>query len=204
MEYPTTNRLGKHQRQSSKRSRLPLPLPALNSGESSTGSLTENYAALNNPGVGDEVVRNASTRGPFLAPDAQYEVIAQQTRYTYYNSKSGEHVLEIPLSSLASLAYRNGANDQQMDMEIERTNDDDYFNDRQRLPEHCSSEGAVGSTAVEISPAPSVSSEPTSPISHSINVPQRCSNDSGPRDSTWQNEQGRTTQTPEGVCPVNV
>lgn len=76
------SRLGK--RQLSKRSRLPLPLPADN------GDIPcDNYAN------GDEP-RNA--RGPFLAPDAQYEVI-QQSHYSYYESKDDEELQEGPASS---------------------------------------------------------------------------------------------------------
>ncbi|XP_046610446.1 uncharacterized protein LOC124300406 [Neodiprion virginianus] len=60
-------RLGK--RQLSKRSRLPLPLPA-EGGD----TVSDSYANSDEP-------RNV--RGPFLAPDAQYEVI-QQGRYAYY------------------------------------------------------------------------------------------------------------------------
>ncbi|KAL0122473.1 hypothetical protein PUN28_007300 [Cardiocondyla obscurior] len=76
------SRLGK--RQLSKRSRLPLPLPADN------GDIPcDNYANS------DET---RSTRGPFLAPDAQYEVI-QQGRYSYYGSKDDEEMQEGPTSS---------------------------------------------------------------------------------------------------------
>ncbi|GAB1866947.1 hypothetical protein CAJAP_08026 [Camponotus japonicus] len=75
-------RLGK--RQLSKRSRLPLPLPTDN------GDIpVDNYANSDEP-------RNA--RGPFLAPDAQYEVI-QQGRYSYYASKDDEELQEGPASS---------------------------------------------------------------------------------------------------------
>ncbi|KAK2580397.1 hypothetical protein KPH14_006149 [Odynerus spinipes] len=70
-------RLGK--RQLSKRSRLPLPLP------SDGGDIpSDSYANSDEP-------RNA--RGPFLAPDAQYEVI-QQGRYSYYASKDDEELQE--------------------------------------------------------------------------------------------------------------
>ncbi|XP_014470119.1 PREDICTED: uncharacterized protein LOC106742045 [Dinoponera quadriceps] len=75
-------RLGK--RQLSKRSRLPLPLPADTSDIPS-----DNYANSDEP-------RNS--RGPFLAPDAQYEVI-QQGRYSYYASKDDEELQEGPASS---------------------------------------------------------------------------------------------------------
>ncbi|XP_025154078.1 uncharacterized protein LOC105192643 isoform X2 [Harpegnathos saltator] len=75
-------RLGK--RQLSKRSRLPLPLPADNGDIPS-----DNYANSDEP-------RNS--RGPFLAPDAQYEVI-QQGRYSYYASKDDEELQEGPASS---------------------------------------------------------------------------------------------------------
>ncbi|XP_076285176.1 uncharacterized protein LOC143211408 [Lasioglossum baleicum] len=75
-------RLGK--RQLSKRSRLPLPLP------SDSGDIpSDNYANSDEP-------RNA--RGPFLAPDAQYEVI-QQGRYSYYASKDDEQLQEGPATS---------------------------------------------------------------------------------------------------------
>ncbi|KAF7413414.1 hypothetical protein HZH68_001903 [Vespula germanica] len=70
-------RLGK--RQLSKRSRLPLPLP------SDGGDIpSDSYANSDEP-------RNA--RGPFLAPDAQYEVI-QQARYSYYSPKEDEELEE--------------------------------------------------------------------------------------------------------------
>ncbi|XP_012230949.1 uncharacterized protein [Linepithema humile] len=75
-------RLGK--RQLSKRSRMPLPLPT-DHGEIPS----DNYANSDEP-------RNA--RGPFLAPDAQYEVI-QQGRYSYYASKDDEELQEGPTSS---------------------------------------------------------------------------------------------------------
>ncbi|XP_053995464.1 uncharacterized protein LOC128885438 [Hylaeus anthracinus] len=75
-------RLGK--RQLSKRSRLPLPLP------SESGDIpSDNYANSDEP-------RNA--RGPFLAPDAQYEVI-QQGRYSYYPAKDDEQLQEGPATS---------------------------------------------------------------------------------------------------------
>ncbi|XP_011053730.1 PREDICTED: uncharacterized protein LOC105145680 isoform X2 [Acromyrmex echinatior] len=81
VDYLAT-RLGK--RQLSKRSRLPLPLPADN------GDIPcDNYANSDEP-------RNA--RGPFLAPDAQYEVI-QQGRYSYYGSKNDEEQEGPPSSS---------------------------------------------------------------------------------------------------------
>lgn len=182
---------------------MPLPLPALNS-EGSVASLTDNYAALNNPVGVDEVGRNSSTRGPFLAPDAQYEVIAQQTRYTYYNPKSGEHVLEIPLPSLASLAYRNSSKDQLDD--IGGPNAGDYHNDCQRVPEHCAVDGASSSTTVAPSPSPSDTSLPPTPVSHTPTATQRCTNDPGVgvvRDNAWQTDQSRS-QSGEGVCPVNV
>ncbi|XP_046837292.1 uncharacterized protein LOC124432394 [Vespa crabro] len=70
-------RLGK--RQLSKRSRLPLPLP------SDGGDIpSDSYANSDEP-------RNV--RGPFLAPDAQYEVI-QQARYSYYAPKEDEELEE--------------------------------------------------------------------------------------------------------------
>ncbi|EZA48543.1 hypothetical protein X777_13213 [Ooceraea biroi] len=75
-------RLGK--RQLSKRSRLPLPLPS-----ESADIPSDNYANSDEP-------RNV--RGPFLAPDAQYEVI-QQSRYSYYASKDDEELQEGPASS---------------------------------------------------------------------------------------------------------
>ncbi|XP_011644857.1 uncharacterized protein LOC105431996 [Pogonomyrmex barbatus] len=81
VDYLAT-RLGK--RQLSKRSRLPLPLPSDNSDIP-----CDNYANSDEP-------RNA--RGPFLAPDAQYEVI-QQGRYSYYGSKEDEELQEGPTSS---------------------------------------------------------------------------------------------------------
>ncbi|XP_076241179.1 uncharacterized protein LOC143183516 [Calliopsis andreniformis] len=75
-------RLGK--RQLSKRSRLPLPLP------SDTGDMpSDNYANSDEP---------RGARGPFLAPDAQYEVI-QQGRYSYYTSKDDEQLQEGPATS---------------------------------------------------------------------------------------------------------
>ncbi|XP_015428587.1 PREDICTED: uncharacterized protein LOC107185429 [Dufourea novaeangliae] len=75
-------RLGK--RQLSKRSRLPLPLP------SEGGDIpSDNYANSDEPRSG---------RGPFLAPDAQYEVI-QQGRYSYYASKDDEQLPEGPATS---------------------------------------------------------------------------------------------------------
>ncbi|XP_012349497.1 uncharacterized protein LOC100863156 [Apis florea] len=70
-------RLGK--RQLSKRSRMPLPLP------SDGGDIpSDNYANSDEP---------RSARGPFLAPDAQYEVI-QQGRYSYYAAKDDEQLQE--------------------------------------------------------------------------------------------------------------
>lgn len=70
-------RLGK--RQLSKRSRMPLPLP------SDGGDIpSDNYANSDEP---------RSARGPFLAPDAQYEVI-QQGRYSYYAAKDEEQLQE--------------------------------------------------------------------------------------------------------------
>jgi len=81
VDYLAT-RLGK--RQLSKRSRLPLPLPADNSDIP-----CDNYANSDEP---------RSARGPFLAPDAQYEVI-QQGRYSYYGSKNDEELQEGPPSS---------------------------------------------------------------------------------------------------------
>ncbi|XP_012054077.1 PREDICTED: uncharacterized protein LOC105617110 [Atta cephalotes] len=81
VDYLAT-RLGK--RQLSKRSRLPLPLPADN------GDIPcDNYANSDEP---------RSARGPFLAPDAQYEVI-QQGRYSYYGSKNDEEQEGPPSSS---------------------------------------------------------------------------------------------------------
>ncbi|XP_076649930.1 uncharacterized protein LOC143357372 [Halictus rubicundus] len=75
-------RLGK--RQLSKRSRLPLPLP------SDSGDIpSDNYANSDEP---------RTARGPFLAPDAQYEVI-QQGRYSYYASKDDEQLQEGPATS---------------------------------------------------------------------------------------------------------
>ncbi|XP_029050357.2 uncharacterized protein LOC114879532 isoform X1 [Osmia bicornis bicornis] len=75
-------RLGK--RQLSKRSRMPLPLP------SDSGDIpSDNYANNDEP---------RSARGPFLAPDAQYEVI-QQGRYSYYASKEDEQLQEGPATS---------------------------------------------------------------------------------------------------------
>ncbi|XP_060824050.1 uncharacterized protein LOC132911451 [Bombus pascuorum] len=75
-------RLGK--RQLSKRSRMPLPLP------SDGGDIpSDNYANSDEP---------RSARGPFLAPDAQYEVI-QQGRYSYYTSKDDEQLQEGPATS---------------------------------------------------------------------------------------------------------
>ncbi|KAK9302150.1 hypothetical protein QLX08_005753 [Tetragonisca angustula] len=75
-------RLGK--RQLSKRSRMPLPLPSDNGDIPS-----DNYANSDEP---------RSARGPFLAPDAQYEVI-QQGRYSYYTSKDDEQLQEGPATS---------------------------------------------------------------------------------------------------------
>ncbi|XP_017893511.1 uncharacterized protein LOC108633059 [Ceratina calcarata] len=75
-------RLGK--RQLSKRSRMPLPLPSDNGDIPS-----DSYANSDEP---------RSTRGPFLAPDAQYEVI-QQSRYSYYTSKDDEQLQEGPATS---------------------------------------------------------------------------------------------------------
>lgn len=63
---------------------MPLPLPADNGDIPS-----DNYANSDEP-------RNS--RGPFLAPDAQYEVI-QQGRYSYYASKDDEELQEGPASS---------------------------------------------------------------------------------------------------------
>lgn len=76
-------RLGK--RQLSKRSRMPLPLP------SDGGDIpSDNYANSDEP---------RSARGPYLAPDAQYEVI-QQGRYSYYAaSKDDEQLQEGPATS---------------------------------------------------------------------------------------------------------
>lgn len=48
------------------------------------------------PYANNDESRNA--RGPFLAPDAQYEVI-QQGRYSYYASKDDEELQEGPAGS---------------------------------------------------------------------------------------------------------
>ncbi|XP_066594793.1 uncharacterized protein [Prorops nasuta] len=83
VEY-LTNRVSK--RQLSKRSRLPLPLPK--EGVASVPS--DSYANGEEP---------RSARGPFLAPDAQYEVI-QQRQYAYYTPKeSAEELQEGPTTS---------------------------------------------------------------------------------------------------------
>lgn len=71
-------------RQLSKRSRLPLPLPADGADPPS-----DSYANSDEP-------RNV--RGPFLAPDAQYEVI-QQGRYAYYTPQVDENNPESPNAS---------------------------------------------------------------------------------------------------------
>lgn len=64
---------------------MPLPLP------SDGGDIpSDNYANSDEP---------RSARGPYLAPDAQYEVI-QQGRYSYYAaSKDDEQLQEGPATS---------------------------------------------------------------------------------------------------------
>lgn len=74
---------------------MPIPLPA-----DSSDTPSDNYANSDEP-------RNA--RGPFLAPDAQYEVI-QQSRYSsYYAAKNDEELQEGPTRS--SGYYREDENE---------------------------------------------------------------------------------------------
>ncbi|XP_043287628.1 uncharacterized protein [Venturia canescens] len=207
IEYPASSRFSR-QRQSSKRARQPLPLGSSHTPEASAGPLAESYSPLNSISVAEEFSRSSSSRGPFLAPDAQYEVIDQQTRYTYYSPKnsasgagsSGEHVLEIPLPSLASLAYRSGnSSEQQIDLD-EIDGSPDYGIDRLSL-EGRGNKGKPG-TPVAKSPTPSslVEDIPSSPNP----LGQRSGSEStgNSRDSLWPGE--HQSRPNENVCPVNV
>jgi hypothetical protein len=111
VDYLAT-RLGK--RQLSKRSRMPLPLPSEGADIPS-----DNYANSDEP-------RNA--RGPFLAPDAQYEVI-QQGRYSYYTSKDDEELQEGPASSGY---FREDENDRGRDRDYR-----DYRNGQEEETPQC-------------------------------------------------------------------
>ncbi|XP_015591416.1 uncharacterized protein LOC107265957 [Cephus cinctus] len=112
-------RLGK--RQLSKRSRLPLPLPT-----DSADVPSDSYANSEEP-------RNA--RGPFLAPDAQYEVI-QQGRYAYYASQADEDLQEVQASSAY---FREDDNDRNR----ERDYRDYRGNPEEETPQCCLSDATT-------------------------------------------------------------
>ncbi|XP_015185255.1 PREDICTED: uncharacterized protein LOC107071078 isoform X1 [Polistes dominula] len=112
-------RLGK--RQLSKRSRLPLPLP------SDGGDIpSDSYANSDEP-------RN--TRGPFLAPDAQYEVI-QQARYTYYAPKEDE---ELDEEAATSSYFR----EEDTDRPRERDYRDYHSGQEEETPQCCLSDSTT-------------------------------------------------------------
>ncbi|XP_023290768.1 uncharacterized protein LOC105696222 [Orussus abietinus] len=111
--------LGK--RQLSKRSRLPLPLSS-----DGTDHPSDNYAN------GDEP---RTSRGPFLAPDAQYEVI-QQGRYTYYSPQNGEDLQSGPATS----SYFR---EEDPDRGRERDYRDYRNNSEEETPQCCMSDSAT-------------------------------------------------------------
>lgn len=83
--------------------------------------------------------RNA--RGPYLAPDAQYEVI-QQGRYAYYSSKADEEHKEGPTTS----AYFR-EEDTERERERERNREREYRDYRssqeEETPQCCSSDSTT-------------------------------------------------------------
>lgn len=107
----STNRL-------SKRTRLPLPLSS-----EPTDVQCDSYAYASNE-------ESRSTRGPFLAPDAQYEVI-QQGRYSYYTSKEEEEHQQVPSTSSF---YREEDSDNRTAREREYR---DYRNNQEEEPAQC-------------------------------------------------------------------
>lgn len=125
MDYLTT-RLGK--RQLSKRSRHPLPLPP--DGVVGVGVVDLPSNSYSN--TTSEESRNA--RGPYLAPDAQYEVI-QQGRYAYYSSKVDEEHKETPTTSAY---FRENDIERERDRDRNREREyRDYINNKEEESPQC-------------------------------------------------------------------